>query len=425
MKFPEFTKRSMKIWRRALLTVAFVAAIAGGALYWRRAMPASADTTLPTAVARKGEFLVVVACRGELVAGKSMLITAPLNVPNLQIVWMLTQGSPVKAGDTIVRFDASGAKRQLQEKEAALAQSKAQLDEAIAQGKIAVEQAQRELSTLRTAMERARLEMSKEEILSALTAAEKKIEFEVAQQKTQVQETAVELARKQNDSKVASIRAQVEKNQAEVAVTTRRIEQMEVRSPSDGVVSYLMNYSQGWVNAKPFKVGDNVWPGSSIAEIPDLNSLQMKAKVEEIERGRIVKDQEVRVHLDPFPEKPFPGKLASISALTEQNFEWPPSRNFRAYAGFNDVDNRLRPAMNGRLDIIVDRIPDAISVPAKAVFARDGKPVVLVPGPEGLKPVRVDVIARNPDEVAIRGVHEGTRVALVENEAGAGKETKK
>lgn len=415
----------LKRWIRLGVSLLVVAGIAAGALYWYRATPASASTTLPTAVARKGEFLVVVACRGELVAGRSVLVTAPLNVPNLQIVWMMTPGSPVKAGETILKFDASGATRQLKEKDAALQQSQAQLDEAVAQAKIAVEQAQRELSTLRTLAERARLEVSKAETLSALQAEERKIDYEVAQQKMQVQETAVELARKQNDSKIASIRAQVEKNQAEVAITKRRIEQMEVKSPSNGVVSYLMNYSQGWVNARPFRVGDNVWPGSSIAEIPDLATLQMKAKVEEIERGRIVKEQEVRIHLDPFPEKPFPGMLESISALTEQNFEWPPSRNFRAYANFKDVDPRLRPAMNGRLDIIVDRIKDAISVPAKAVFARDGKPVVLVPGPKGLKPVRVEVIARNPDEVAITGVAADTRVALVEHEGDAAKEQKK
>ena len=34
--------------------------------------------------------------------------------------------------------------------------------------------------------------------------------------------------------------------------------------------------------------------------------------------------------------------------------------------------------MNGGMDIVIDRIPKAISIPAKAVFTRDGKPVVFV-----------------------------------------------
>lgn len=402
--------------RGASLLLASVAVLSAvGGYFWWRTGKVSASDDLPTAMARKGEFLVIVSCRGELVAGRSVQLTAPLNVPNLQIVWMATPGGRVKAGDAVIRFDASSAKRQLQEKDAALKQSQAQLDEAIAQARIAEEQARLELATLKTTAERARLEVSKNEIMSALQAESSRVDYGLAQEKLRVQEAALELVRAQNQSKIATLRSQVAKNQTEVDVTNGRIERMEVKAPSEGVVSYLMNYSQGWMNAKPFKVGDNVWPGSSVAEIPDIKSIQLKAKVEEIERGRIRPGMEVRALLDPFPEKPFPGKLASISALTEQNFEWPPSRNFRAYAGFNDIDERLRPAMNGRLDIIVDKLPDAISVPARAVFARDGKPVVLVPGAEGLKPVRVEILARNPDEVAVRGIESGTRVALVEN----------
>jgi multidrug efflux pump subunit AcrA (membrane-fusion protein) len=191
---------------------------------------------------------------------------------------------------------------------------------------------------------------------------------------------------------------------------------MEVKAPSTGVVNYLMNYSQGWVNAKPFKVGDTVWPGSSIAEIPDLGSLQIKGKIEEVERGRLREGLAVRIMLDPFPEKPFTGKLSAIAPLAEQNFEWPPSRNFRAYGAFDEIDPRLRPGMNGRMDIVIDRLAKAISVPAKAIFNRDGRPVVLVAGPAGFETTPVEILARNPDEVAIKGITAGAKVALVDVE---------
>ena len=193
---------------------------------------------------------------------------------------------------------------------------------------------------------------------------------------------------------------------------------MKVYAPIDGIVNILPNTRTGGAfgsSMPPFKEGDRSWTGAAIAEIPDLTSLRLKGKTEEIDRGRMNEGQDVRVVMDPFPEKPFLGKLESISPLTEQTFDWPPSRNFRAYASLGAVDNRLRPAMNGRMDVIVDRLPDAISVPAKAVFARDGVPVVLVPGKDGLKPVKVEVVARNPDEVAVRGIDAGAQVALVDS----------
>ena len=62
---------------------------------------------------------------------------------------------------------------------------------------------------------------------------------------------------------------------------------MEIQAPLSGVVVFVSNYNQGPLNAKPFKVGDNVYSGMNLAEIPDMSSLAMDAKVEEIDRGRI------------------------------------------------------------------------------------------------------------------------------------------
>ena len=81
-------------------------------------------------------------------------------------------------------------------------------------------------------------------------------------------------------------------------------------------------------------------------------------------------------------------------------------------------DPRLRPGMNGSADVVVRHIPNAISVPAKAVFTRDGKPIVYLAEAKGFRTVFVEVLARNPDEVAVRGpgMAAGAKVALAEPE---------
>jgi HlyD family secretion protein len=177
---------------------------------------------------------------------------------------------------------------------------------------------------------------------------------------------------------------------------------------------YMQNNSQGWMNAKPFQVGDQVWPGGVVAEIPDLASLEMEGKVEEIDRGRISVGQETRVHIDSLPELTMPADLIGISPLTEQSFEWPPTSSFRAYGHIRQPDSRLRPAMNGNMDVIVKRIPNAISIPAKAVFTRNGKPIVYVAEKGGYRAVEVELLARNPDEVAVKGISAGAMVTLLE-----------
>jgi hypothetical protein len=141
----------------------------------------------------------------------------------------------------------------------------------------------------------------------------------------------------------------------------------------------------------------------------------LDAKVEEIDRGRIRAGADVRVKVDAVPEVAISTKLTQISPLAELSLEGVIARSFRAYAALPDPDTRLRPGMNGGMDIVIERIPEAISVPAKAIFTHAGKPIVYVSGTGGtLRPTEIRVLARNPDEVAVSGLSKGAMVALVD-----------
>ena len=56
-----------------------------GGLY--RLRQAQASVTFPVAPARQGDFLVIVRCRGDLKANRSVPVYAPM-VPNLRIAWL-------------------------------------------------------------------------------------------------------------------------------------------------------------------------------------------------------------------------------------------------------------------------------------------------------------------------------------------------
>jgi multidrug efflux pump subunit AcrA (membrane-fusion protein) len=147
----------------------------------------------------------------------------------------------------------------------------------------------------------------------------------------------------------------------------------------------------------------------------------MDAKVEEIDRGRIAVNQEVIARVDALPELAMPAKIGQISLLAESSNEFPPTRSFRAYAPIPHPDKRLRPGMNGGLDIVIQRIPKAVSIPAKALFTHAGKPVVYLAKDGHYTPVEVQVQARNPDEIAVSGIRANAMVALVDPEKGPSK----
>jgi hypothetical protein len=402
--------------KKIISFVVVLAALGGSAFGLYRLKQADSVVDLPVAPARKGDFLAIIRCRGDLKAGRSAQIYTPI-VPNLRISWMAPAGESIEAGASLIKFDSSSATQQLAQKEAQLRQAAASLDQAVAQAQITAEQDKSELGQAKYAVERARLEASKQAIKSRIDGEESLIDLSVAEQKLKVQEATVELHAASDRAKIASLTRLRDQAKAEVELTQRRISQMEIKAPIGGIPVYAPNYSQGWNNVRPFKVGDNVFGGMNLAEIPDLNTLEMDVKVEETDRGRIGAGNDVRVKVDSLPELNMGSKLDRVSPLAELNTnEWPPTRTFRAYARIAKPDPRLRPGMNGGMDIVVNRIPNAISIPSKALFTRDGKPIVYLSNKGRYTLVEVQVQARNPDEVAISGIPDGAMVTLVDIE---------
>lgn len=398
--------------KRALV---FLLLIVGSGYAFHQYRQKKSVVDLPMATAHKGDFLVLVRCRGELIARHSEQLAAPLDVSDLQIVWEAPAGGEVKKGQVVLRFDPARTQQDLKEKETSLQQAQSTLDQAVAQSRIADDQDRLDLATAKYNVEKARLEASKQKIVSALQGEESAIDLTLAEEKLKVQQTAAVTHAKSSEQKIASLERARDTAKFQAELTAKQLTLMDLKSPLDGVINYMPNYAQGWMNAQPFKVGDHAVPGGVIAEIPDLSTLAMESKVEEVDRGRIVVGDSVLVHVDAFPEKVVQAKLAGITPLTEQSFnEWPPTRSFRAYAALDKPDPRMRPGMNAGSDIVQSRIPNAVSIPAKALFTVNGKPAVYmkVNGQYVSRPVTIK--AKNPDEVAVEGIEPGTMVTLAE-----------
>jgi len=135
-------------------------------------------------------------------------------------------------------------------------------------------------------VEKAKLEASKQEIVSRLQGEESRIDLGLAQEKLLVKQAKLEFDQASNAAKVASLARQRDKAKADVERWNHRLERMELTAPIAGVINFLSNYSQGWMNAKPFKVGDQVWPGGVLAEIPALETIELRAKSRRLTAAR-------------------------------------------------------------------------------------------------------------------------------------------
>ena len=373
---------------------------------------------LPMAPVRSGEFVAVIRTRGQIEAQRSFPIYAPL-VQDLRIAWMASPSEIIEKSSPIIRFDSSTAERDLIQRRAVAERARANLNRAIVDGTAAAEHDERDLVDARLAVELAKLSTADSEFVARLEAERGLIDLRVAEQNLRKLEAEVAQRKVSRESQLASLRRQLEAADAWVGIVESRIERMEIRAPLSGYAIYAPNRTSisaalGGAAQQPFRVGDQVPAGMNLATIPDLSSLLIDVSVEEIDRGRMRAGDEVIVRVDALPDVSITTTLTAISPLAEISLD-SRGRSFHAYAALGEkIDSRIRPGMNGSMDIVIERIPDAIVVPAQAVFTRDGKPAVYVVEDDEFTPIEVEVLARNPDEFAVRGIAADARVTLVD-----------
>jgi multidrug efflux pump subunit AcrA (membrane-fusion protein) len=412
------SKRTQRIrfWITLLLALAVIGGAAAGV---NRLRKVQASATFPVARAHQSDFLVIVRCRGELRPRRSVQIYAP-KVPSLRIAWLAPSGQGVKEGDPIIRFDSSSSKQELAKREAAYRQAQAALDQWVAQSHIDVEQDKSDLADAQFAVQNAQFEANLQAIKSTIDGEKAKIDLGIAQQKLKVEQATADLHAVADNSKMASLTRLRDQAKSDVDIMKDRIAQMELKAPISGFLTFSMNYQNAvsYTDAVPYKVGDSVYSGMNLGDIPDLDTLELAGRIEETDRGRISPAQEVVVRVDALPELALQASVSQISPLAETSMnEFPPTRSFLALASIQHPDPRLRPGMNGGMDIVVSRVPHAISIPTKALFTRAGKPIVyLATGGDRYRPIEVKVEARNPDEVAVSGIPANATVALVDVE---------
>jgi HlyD family secretion protein len=406
-------ERLKALWlkRRTVIVVCVLAAASAavfGVAHYSTKAP-----VVPTFQVKRGEFLDALQFRGQLKAMKSVTLTAPANAGDLQILKIIADGSQVKKGDDVVEFDPSKTQQDLAQDQSSLKSSQAEIDQARAAGRLTEEADTTAVMKAKYDVEVAKLDASKAEVVSRIEGAEANLKLADAQQ-------ALHQADEQLKSDITVDKSTIEdkKNTSRKAdYDTQRAQNalaaMTLKAPADGTVSLLSVWHMG--GEGPLKAGERAWPGMPIAELPDAASLRIAARVDETERGRLAVGQPVTLQLDAIADRQFTGKVERIGTIATADFTsgWPIPRNFDLELAIDQADSRLKPGMTVQITVIVDRVPDAITIPAQASFAKSGQTVAYVWNGSAFQERAIQIERRSRDRVLISsGLKPGDLVAL-------------
>jgi multidrug efflux pump subunit AcrA (membrane-fusion protein) len=382
-----------------------------------KVLAASEEDPIPVTKLSKQPFLLTVPSTGEVVGMETTQVSAPnTNWGTLKIAWLIPEGSFVKEGDPVVRFDSTDAKLNLENQQNTVTSNEENTkittnNQATSDKTLKIDRTDAELSYdyAMTVMPQDESIFSKWDIITAqadAVYAKARIDFLKNKQKTQQR-----IAR--SDQQVLSIDRN--RAQSEISVIQRTLDSMELRAPIGGLIIYRRARENR--NKDP-QIGDEYQAGQVVVEIVNLDVLQARIYVLERDGGNLAKGQTVVIKLDAIPEKEFHGILSTVSSVAGAQEPSSPLRYFTCDVSISDAGRdlkRIRPGMNLQGDVVLQNYEACFVVPSSAVNFREKERDTLVYLKAGgtfvPKTVKTGLSAHG-EAIILDGIADGDLIAL-------------
>lgn len=256
------------------------------------------------------------------------------------------EGETVKKGQLLVRIKPDFYKAQLEQQDASLASARAN-----------------------SVLSNARMSKAEQDFKQANDLYEKKL---ISDSEFLVARTNLDVARADFDASLAQIRrteGSVDQSRDQLAKTT-------IYAPIEGSISSLTSEVGERV------VGTNQFAGTEIMRLANLDSMEVRVKVNENDIVNVKSGDRVVVTVDAFPGRRFEGKVREISSSALSMGATGSSTAALAASASDEVTNflvkisiteremQLRPGMSATVDIETETVTNVVAVPIQSVTVR-------------------------------------------------------
>lgn len=390
---------SQRILKILLIIFILSAAGVGGYLYYRK------TTVIPvqTKKVHRGPFLYTVTSTssGTIKADRAAKISSRINGRVTRVGF--NEGDTVKIGEELIALETEEASVNIKMVEANLSLAKVRYEQAkaafevekkLVNSKIQETEANRKEAS--ASLRRAQ-DMTRQGIISDQ-------QMDTAVRNYDVAYAAYEsaLASKEGivlkEKEMLAAKTEVEHLEESLRIAVIQKDYLKIAAPFNGIVSF-----------KQVEVGEMVLPGVALAEIVDNNSLYVHVPVDEADIYKIHEGQEVKITVDAFPGTEFVGKIYEISPIvSEDKLE---GRTVTIKVSIDQHKEKLRPGMSCDVEILIDKIPDALLIPTNLLMGRGEKKYVFVIENGGVKKRYLRLGLSNWDFTVVKdGLREGEEI---------------
>jgi HlyD family secretion protein len=358
----------------------------------------------------KKMFLDTLRLNGTTMAARSFAVLAPrlegAQVGSMVITTLAPAGAPVKKGDLLVEFDPQAQMKDYLDKKATydnlvgqVAQKQAEEDIARAKDDTALQQAEDELN-------RAQLELKKNEIVSRIDAEKNQEAVDEAQATLKQLKETYQLKRAAAAAGIRILEIQRDRAQEAMRYAESNASKMSVHSPMAGVVVY----NTVWLGSRMGTVqqGDQVRPGLPFMAVVDPSQMEVRVELNQVDLLKVHPGQRAKMHLDAYPGLELAATLEDLSPLGHNGQFTDTVRVFAARFSVQGTDPRLLPDLSAALDLDLGSQDDALVVPRQSVESDSRDAFVWVENSGSFQRRAVKTGAHNDTEVVVlSGLQEG------------------
>ena len=358
----------------------------------------------------RGPMQMTVTGPGRIRAADAVEIDVPRNTQGeLQLVYLITEGTVVEEGQLVALLDTTAAVERLETARDQLETAEASFTQLLEDHVNQIKDLENRVRSADLSYQQAELQLQALEFSSeldrqqgALNLENSRISRDEASRKLAAQKTINEAERTQETISLEGRRRDVREVEEE-------LEALTIHSPIDGMVIHA---EQGrFFQRVKVREGDTVRRGQELIELPDLSEIQAVVTINELDGDRVEKGQPARVRLEAYPREVFEGHVTDISTLAQQMEDSGNVRVFPAVITLDEPDPRLRPGMTASAEIVVDELPDVLMVPLAACGIGGGSCLVMKVGAS--EPIEVELGLRNESVAQVlSGLEEGDRVLI-------------
>lgn len=408
---PDPRKRAAsRLGRFGLAAGVAVAALLALGAFLPLSRPPGAD--VPTQKIEAGDFVRTVPAQGDLHAVRATPISVPMGAPGpFRIGWLAPDGSLVKQGDVVIRFDPSTLQKRLVDAGDDLRGAQLKMQKEQLSGLSEVRKLQQDAAIARVELEQASQFQKKDaDIYSRSEIIESDIDQGLALQRQKHAEGSQQSHQRLTGTEVALLQIKVRQAEAKIQQAKAGLQSLTVVAPHDGVLILKRNW-----RGDTTRVGDSVWNGQPLAEIPDLSTMEADVYVLEADAGGLKAGKSATVAVESAPGVSYPARIQRVDALAKPRIPGSPVQYFAVTLSLARTDPKvMKPGQRVIANLLLDQRKDALLVPRQAVFDREGRSIVYRRGKQGgFEPVEVKLGASTMGRIVIdSGISAGDVLAL-------------